>query len=148
MSSLSTVNQYHKRITHRVGHWKRTNVVMGSNLCQVSFLVSFRAVTMLLFYMMQRITTPKLCIFLKSVTKRHCMTLLQVALVSIPSHKFVLSPCWYYLLQEIKKYDFRVHCSGITSIPNYIQIRPAVIELNHSDRRTDRQTWSALYASI
>jgi hypothetical protein len=30
--------------------------------------------------------------------------------------------------------------NGITSIPNYIQIRPAVLELNHMDRQTDGKT--------
>jgi hypothetical protein len=65
------------------------------------------------------------------------MALLQVALVSIPPHKFVHQPCWYYRLQEIEKYDFRVDSNGITSIPNFIQICPAVLELNHADRQTD-----------
>jgi hypothetical protein len=36
-----------------------------------------------------------------------------------------------------KKYDFRVHSSGITSIPNFIQICRAVLQLNHADRQTD-----------
>jgi hypothetical protein len=67
------------------------------------------------------------------------MALLQVVLVSIPPHKFVCLPCWYYQLLEIEKYNFRVHLKVITSIPNFIQIRPAVLELNHMDIRwTDR----------
>jgi hypothetical protein len=64
-------------------------------------------------------------------------TSLQVALVSIPPHKFVCPSCWYYLLQEIEKYDFRGDPNGITSIPNFTQIRPAVLELNRMDRQTD-----------
>jgi hypothetical protein len=94
---------------------------------------------MLLFYIIQRITVPKLRILRKSITVYHCMILLQVALVSVPPHVFVLSPCWYYRLHEIKKYDFRVDPDGIMSIPNFIQICPAVLELNHADRRTDRR---------
>jgi hypothetical protein len=35
-------------------------------------------------------------------------SLLYMALVSIPSHKFVRSPCWFFLLQEIQRCDFRV----------------------------------------
>jgi hypothetical protein len=57
--------------------------------------------------------------------------------VLIPPHKFVRPPCWYYRLKGIIKYDFRVGPNGITSIPNTIQIRPAVLELNHADRQTD-----------
>jgi hypothetical protein len=67
----------------------------------------------------------------------HCMALLQVALVSIPHQKFVHPPCWYYPLYKMKKHDFRVVPNGITSILNFIQIRPAVLELNHADRQTD-----------
>jgi hypothetical protein len=39
----------------------------------------------------------------------------------------------------------RVVPNGITSIPNFIQICPVVLELNHMDRWVDGQTWSALY---
>jgi hypothetical protein len=35
------------------------------------------------------------------------------------------------------KYGFSVVPNGITSITNFIQIRPAVLELNHADRQTD-----------
>jgi hypothetical protein len=37
-------------------------------------------------------------------------------------------------------YHFRVHFNGIKSIPNFIQIRPAVLEMNHADRQTDRES--------
>jgi hypothetical protein len=121
-----------------VARWTRVHVVMGSNPGE-SF---FYAAAMLLFYIMQRITTPKLCIFRKSITLHHCMPLLQVALVSIPPHRFVRPPCWYYRLFDIKKYDFRVDTGGIPSIPNFIQIRPSVLELNHADRQTDRHDQS------
>jgi hypothetical protein len=60
---------------------------------------------------------------------------MQVALVSIPPHKFVRPPCWYCRLQEIEKYGFKVVPDGITSLPNFIQMRPAVLELNHTDRQ-------------
>jgi hypothetical protein len=64
------------------------------------------------------------------------MALLQVALVSIPPHKFVRQPCWHYRLWEIEKYDFRLVPSGIKSTPDFIQIRPAV--LMQIDREADR----------
>jgi hypothetical protein len=58
----------------------------------------FHVAAMLLFYIKQRIIMPKFCIFRKSTTIQKCMTLLQVALVWIPSHKFVSPPNWCYLL--------------------------------------------------
>jgi hypothetical protein len=95
----------------------------------------------LLFYIMQRIIVSKFCIF---KIPKHCIALLQVALVSFPPHKFVSPPYGYYRLQESEKYDFGVKPNGITCTPNFIQIGPGVPELNHADR----QTWPALYAFI
>jgi hypothetical protein len=119
---------------------------MTSNPGQIkAFFSSFHTAIMLLFYIFQRIALPKFRILLKSITISHCMVLLQVALVSIPPRKFVRPPCWYYQLQEIEKYDFRVVPNGIKSIPNYMHTNPS------SGSRvewTDRQTWSALYAFI
>jgi hypothetical protein len=60
---------------------------MRLNPGQVNFLF-FHAADMLLFYIIQRITTPEFCTFQKSVTIHHCMALLQVVLVSILPHKF------------------------------------------------------------
>jgi hypothetical protein len=76
------------------------------------------------------------------------MTLLQEALVSISPHKFVRPPCLYYRLHETEKYDFRVDPNGIISISNFIQIRPAVLELNHADRQTDRHDQSYMRAFL
>jgi hypothetical protein len=44
------------------------------------------------------------------------------------------------------KLGFRVEPNGITSIPNFIRICPAVLELNYEDRRTD--IISLMYAFI
>jgi hypothetical protein len=80
------------------------------------------------------------------------VALLLVALMSTPTQKFVLLPHWYYRLYKIENYDFRVVPNGITSTLNFIQIHPAVLDLNHAGRqtdgRTDRQTRPALYAFI
>jgi hypothetical protein len=87
MSSLSAVNQYGYItwcVNCVVAHWTRVLGLMGSNAGQVKTFFIFHATAMLLFYIIQRITTPKFCIFQKSITIRHCMALLQVALVSIP----------------------------------------------------------------
>jgi hypothetical protein len=98
-----------------------------------------------LFYIIQRTAVLMFCILRKSVIIYHRMALLKVALVSIPPDRFVWPPCWYYRRQEIEKNDFRVVPSGITPIRNFIQIRPAFLELNHAGGRTDT---TALYAFI
>jgi hypothetical protein len=42
-------------------------------------------------------------------------------------------------------YDFGVTSNGITPTPNYIKMRPTVLDLKYGDRQTDVQTRSALY---
>jgi hypothetical protein len=64
-------------------------------------------------------------------------TLYLVVLVSLPLHKFVSPSCWYYWLQEIKKYWFGVACHAIMSITNFIKIHPVVLELKQEDRWVD-----------
>jgi hypothetical protein len=59
------VNQYEfktMRVSSVVAYWARINVVMGLNPTKVFFFL-FHAAAMLLFYIIQRITIPKLCIF-------------------------------------------------------------------------------------
>jgi hypothetical protein len=63
---------------------------------------------MLLYCIIQRIFIPKFCIFRKSVTIYHRTDVPQLALVSIPPHKPLPPPCWYFRLQEIEKYGFKV----------------------------------------
>jgi hypothetical protein len=41
-------------------------------------------------------------------------------------------------------YEFRADSIGVTSVPDFNQISPAFLELNHMDR----QMWSILYAFI
>jgi hypothetical protein len=103
MFSLSNVNQYRyvtRRISFVVAYGTPTQGVMGLNRVQVKTCF-FHSVAMFLFYIIQRITIPKFCISRKYITMHHCMALLQVALVSIPPHKFVRPPYWYYRLYEI-----------------------------------------------
>jgi hypothetical protein len=58
---------------------------------------------------------------------------------SIPtSHKACSSAMLVLsIVGNFKKYDFGVVPNGIMPIPNFIQIRPAVLEFNHANRRTD-----------
>lgn len=65
-----------------------------------------------------------------------------MALFSIPPNKFVLPSYLYYRLCDIEKNDYRVDPNGITSIPIFNKIHPAVLELNYADG----QIWPALYA--
>jgi hypothetical protein len=47
---------------------------------------------------------------------------------------------------EIKKYDFLVDPNGIMSIPNFIQIWPAVLELNQADIQADMVSYICMYS--
>jgi hypothetical protein len=64
----------------------------------------------------------------------YCMALLQVVLQLISPHMSVCLLCCYNQLQETVKYDFRVVLNGTMSIPNFIQIHPEILKLNHADR--------------
>jgi hypothetical protein len=131
-----------------VAYWTSTHGVAGSNSGQVkTFAFSFMQLPCYYFTYNKELICTKICIFRKS-TIHYCIALLQVALVSTPPHKFVRPPCWYYRLYEIEEYDFRVVLNGMTSIPNFIQIRPAVLYLNHEDWQTNKQPWPVLYAFI
>jgi hypothetical protein len=54
--------------------------------------------------------------------------------------------CWWLLLTKrallhsAGEYDFRVYSNDIKSIPNFIQIHPSALELNHADGQTDERT--------
>jgi hypothetical protein len=109
---------------------------MKPNSGQVKHFYSMHP-PLLLFYFTLWTTTSKFPIFRKSITSHHTTTLLQVAVVWIPHHKFVCPSCWYYQLQKIHKCYFKVDPSGKTSTPNFNQICPTVLDLNHADRQTD-----------
>jgi hypothetical protein len=125
-------------VSHEIKYLKRSGSVLVSHAwcCRIESWSNqnFYAPTTLLFYILPIITFPKFCIFRKSIPIHYCMALLQVTVLSTPPHKFVRPPCWYYRLYQIEKYDFWVVPIGVTSIPNFIRISPAVPELNHADR--------------
>jgi hypothetical protein len=50
--------------------------------------------------------------------------------MSIQSKYFIRPPSWYYQ-EEIETYFLKVELNGMTCMPNFIQIRPVVLELNH-----------------
>jgi hypothetical protein len=102
----------------------------------------FHAATTL-FYITQRITVPKFWIFPKSITIYHFVALLQVAILSSHLTNLFVGHVGIKIVGN-KKYDFRADPNDITSIPNFIQIRLAVLESN----RSDRQKWSALFVFI
>lgn len=71
----------------------------------------------------------------------------EVALTSLPLHQFVRPPCWYFRLQETQRNQFMVALNSAQSIPSFIKICKAVLELIRMDRQgTNRQTPSILYA--
>jgi hypothetical protein len=128
-----------------VAYWIRKLGVLGLNPGQVIFFFSLMQLPYWYFTLYKELLF-KSFVFSKNLFPpiHHCMALLQLELVSIPPHKFVCPPFCYYWWKEIEKYDFRVFPCGIMSVPNFIQIRLAVFELDHADR----QTWPALYAFI
>jgi hypothetical protein len=136
MSSLSNTNPYQyitRCISSVVVYWSRTQDQILLK-CKYFFLSCSHHVVIL--HNTKNYYTNVL--YFLNTFNHHCMALLQVALVSTPPHKFVRPPCWYYQLWEIGMYDFRVIPNCITSIPNFIQIHPAVLKLKHEDR--DKQT--------
>lgn len=56
----------------------------------------------------------------------------------MPPHKFLQLRFWYYQLQKILKYDFRVVSSVILFKQNFIKIQIVFLELNHASKQTDR----------
>jgi hypothetical protein len=109
---------------HRTEQWWRQN-----------FFLSGRHYVVILHYTKNYCT--KVLYFPEIYNHKSFYVQLQVALVSLPPHKFVRPPCWYFWMYEIEEYDFTVAPNGMTPILNFIQIRPAVLELNHTDRQTD-----------
>lgn len=71
-----------------------------------------------------------------------------MAFVCIPFHKFVPPQCWHYEFRKFGKHKNRVASNGTTPILNFNQIRPAVLNMNHTDRQTDRQTRAALHEIV
>jgi hypothetical protein len=55
--------------------------------------------------------------------------------VITPPHDFKQPPCLYYQEKEVKEYEFGVVTYGITSIPNFINFRPAILQLFNASRR-------------
>jgi hypothetical protein len=73
------------------------------------------------------------------IKKNHCLAIQQVALM--PTASLVCSSAKLVLpIGGSWKYDFRVDSNDITSTPNFIQICPLVLKLNHASRQTDSQT--------
>jgi hypothetical protein len=135
-SCLSNVNQQQyirKHVCCVVAKWMHG--VMGLNPGQVIFFF-FHAGTMLLFYITQRITVPKFHNSQKSTAIYHCTVLLQVVLMLILAHKFFVCHVGINDCRKLKTYVCKVHPSGTMSIPNFIEICPAVLKLNHMDGQT------------
>jgi hypothetical protein len=90
----------HKARQFVVAYWTRTHEDMESNPGQIK-TVFFHAAVMLLFYITKNYYN-KVLYFPKIETIYHCMALLQVALLSVPRHKFVRPSFWYYRFIKLK----------------------------------------------
>jgi hypothetical protein len=47
--------------------------------------------------------------------------------IIVPLHDFKRPTQWYCRIKEIKKYGLGAVSNGITSIPNFMKIRPAIL---------------------
>jgi hypothetical protein len=61
------------------------------------------------------------------VSDAHALSTVDSGVIIIPPHEFDHPSCWCYKLQEVKKYECGVVVYGITSIPNFINFRPAIL---------------------
>jgi hypothetical protein len=130
------------RVRYVVANWTRTHVDMGSNPRQVKSF--FYAIAMLFFYSIQRITMPRLCIFGRPIIVYRSMilllwcycqfhlTILFVRHAGITDCRKLKGECW-------------VDPNGVSFKPNFIQIRPAVLVLNHADGQTHRHRYDQPY---
>jgi hypothetical protein len=132
MSSLNTVNQYAnitRRVCSAVAYWTPILGDMGSKYLQAFFLQPpfcyFTLLREFLYFPNNYNLTP-----LYGPTASGAIV---KSTSQFPSPAMLVS-----LTAGIRKYGSRIYPNGITSIPNFIQIRPSLLELNIADRQTDR----------
>jgi hypothetical protein len=114
------------------------HVVFGTNLGEVKNYLS-HAASILLSYLLQKITKSTFYIFQKSINTCRCMALRRVALVLIRRHKSLCRPSYYCHLYEVESHDFKAGSNGIILIQNFTQIHRVVFEIN-AERQMDRRT--------
>jgi hypothetical protein len=56
-------------------------------------------------------------------------------IIIVPPHDFKHPSRWNFRLKEIKMYEFGTVSDGITSTPNFMKIRPAILQLLNALRR-------------
>jgi hypothetical protein len=115
-------------------NWTRTHGATGSSPSKVNFFLSCSRHVVILHY--TKNSCNKVLYFPKILNHTSLYGLIASGANVDPTSQFLRPPCWYYRSEKIEKYDFRVAPNGIMSIPNFIQIFPAVLQLNHADRQT------------
>lgn len=127
MSSVTNTNPRHNTTRDSSVYWIRVQKVMGSKLFY--FVI-------LLFFIDYRIAELKWVIedVLSYITVYE--PLLSGASVG-PTSRVWLSTILVLEVVGMKKYEFRVACSGITPVSNLIMICPAVFKANHVDGHMD-----------
>jgi hypothetical protein len=58
-----------------------------------------------------------------------------IIIIIIPPRDFEHPSRWYYRVQEIPNYEFRIAACSITSIQNFINFRPLVLYTLNANRR-------------
>jgi hypothetical protein len=69
------------------------------------------------------------CVINGEDTITHAHSINGNSVIIIPPHEFKQTSCWYYKVQEVTNYDFRVVTYGITSTPYFIKILKAITKL-------------------
>jgi hypothetical protein len=138
----STTARYNAHYLCNIVYWISIKWLMGSYPGQANF---FHFLHLTCYYFtLYNDSLYKFLYFLKIC--KH--VILHVCIVSgaiiYPTSEFRWSAIlvfFYYRLWESEKYDFSVHLNVIRFIPNFIQIRIAVLDLNHTDWQTHFRAW-------
>jgi hypothetical protein len=61
------------------------------------------------------------------VVDAHAQRIIGSGGIIIPLHEFKRLSCWHYREQKFKNYDYEAVTHGMTSIPNFINFRQAIL---------------------
>jgi hypothetical protein len=67
----------------------------------------------------------------------HVYRILVAMIAPLPPRQFMHPLCWYYRFQKIRSCEFVVACVCITSVWNFVKLRPVALKLKLADIRTD-----------
>jgi hypothetical protein len=57
----------------------------------------------------------------------HAQRITGNGILTVPHHNFEHLSHWYYLVQEIKNYEFGILSNGMTALPDFMKICPTML---------------------